>query len=58
MLGAKKYYMQLRLNKANFNNIMNWSSHWLYGTDPIKLAKQSKREIVYNPPTCKGGRRF
>lgn len=35
---------------VDFHNIINLTSHWLHGTDPVTLAKLTAQGLVYNPP--------
>ena len=47
---AKKYHEILIRNDAVMVNIKNWFAHYLYGSNPEHVAKQSKQNVVYNPP--------
>ena len=47
---AAAYFKQIQDNGGLVQNIKNWATHWLYGTDPAKLARMSKSGMVYNPP--------
>ena len=47
---AFKYFKQFLDAGGKRENVINWHSHYLHGSNPYKLARDSKVGIIYNPP--------